>query len=61
MKASLIRSGGRRPCCRVWRNARERITHFYAPYPGQTSAEDFMTFYNNPKTLFAADINSLYK
>ena len=45
----------------VWRNARERITHFYAPYPGQTSAEDFMTFYNNPKTLFAADINSLYK
>lgn len=41
----------------VWRNARERVTHFYAPYPGQTSAEDFVEFYNNPKTLFAADAN----
>lgn len=41
----------------VWRNARERVTHFYAPYPGQTSAEDFVEFYNNPKTLFAADVN----
>lgn len=45
----------------VWRNARERITHFYAPYPGQASADDFVTFYNHPKTLFAADVNSLYK
>lgn len=45
----------------VWRNARERITHFYAPYPGQTSAGDFVEFYKNPKTLFAADVNSLYK
>ncbi len=44
----------------VWRNARERVTHFYAPYPGQTSAADFVDFYNNPKTLFAADVN-LYK
>lgn len=41
----------------VWRNAREKVTHFYAPYPGQTSAEDFIEFYNNPKTLFAADVN----
>lgn len=41
----------------VWRNAREKVTHFYAPYPGQTSAEDFVEFYNNPKTLFAADVN----
>lgn len=45
----------------VWRNARERVTHFYAPYPGQASAEDFVTFYNHPKTLFATDVNSLYK
>lgn len=45
----------------VWRNARERVTHFYAPYPGQASAEDFVQFYNHPKTLFAADVNSLYK
>lgn len=45
----------------VWRNARERVSHFYAPYPGQASADDFVTFYNHPKTLFAADVNSLYK
>ncbi|MCD8183208.1 MAG: glycoside hydrolase family 26 protein [Bacteroides sp.] len=45
----------------VWRNARERVTHFYAPYPGQTSAEDFVEFYKSPKTLFAADVNSMYK
>lgn len=45
----------------VWRNARERVTHFYAPYPGQASADDFVNFYNHPKTLFAADVNSLYK
>lgn len=45
----------------VWRNAREKVTHFYAPYPGQVSADDFVTFYNHPKTLFAADVNSLYK
>ena len=41
----------------VWRNARERVTHFYAPYPGQASEKDFVDFYNHPKTLFAADIN----
>lgn len=45
----------------VWRNARERVTHFYAPYPGQVSANDFVEFYKDPKTLFAADVNSLYK
>lgn len=44
----------------VWRNARERITHFYAPYPEQVSAKDFVEFYNNPKTLFASDMN-LYR
>lgn len=41
----------------VWRNARERVTHYYAPYPGQASARDFVEFYNNPKTLFAAEVN----
>ena len=45
----------------VWRNARERVTHFYAPYPGQISADDFVEFYKHSKTLFAADVNSLYK
>ena len=46
----------------VWRNAREKVTHFYAPYPGQESANDFVTFYNDSTTLFAADVKEiLYK
>lgn len=44
----------------VWRNARERVTHYYAPYPGQVSADDFVEFYKNPKTLFVNDVK-LYK
>jgi len=44
----------------VWRNAREKPTHFFAPYPGQVSASDFVKFYQIPKTLFAKDVN-LYK
>jgi len=43
----------------VWRNARERVTHYYAPYPGQVSAENFIKFYEDPKTLFAADVKEL--
>lgn len=43
----------------AWRNARERENHYYAPYPGQISADDFVEFYQDPKTLFAADIQQL--
>lgn len=45
----------------VWRNAREKVTHYYAPYPGQVSADDFVEFYNSPKTLFIGDDFELYK
>jgi mannan endo-1,4-beta-mannosidase len=45
----------------VWRNARERPDHYYAPYPGQLSADDFVTFYHHPKTLFSKDIPNLYQ
>ena len=45
----------------VWRNARDRPDHYYAPYPGQESAEDFVKLYNSPKTLFVKDIPNLYK
>ncbi len=46
----------------VWRNARERDNHYYAPYPGQTSADNFIEFYNQPQTLFVGDLNrKLYK
>ena len=42
----------------VWRNEQESIKpmHFYAPYPGHPSAESFVEFYKNPKTLFAGDL-----
>lgn len=43
----------------VWRNARERENHYYAPYPGQASEADFVEFYENPKTLFATDVSDL--
>ena len=45
----------------VWRNARERENHYYAPYLGQKSAADFIKFYHSPKTLFCKDIPNLYK
>lgn len=41
----------------VWRNARERENHYYAPYPGQKSEADFISFYNDKRTLFLKDIN----
>lgn len=40
----------------VWRNARELENHYYAPYPGQASADDFIDFYKNPRTLFLMDV-----
>ena len=40
----------------VWRNAREKENHYYAPYPGQISADDFVDFYENTKTLFVSDM-----
>lgn len=40
----------------VWRNARERPTHHYAPYPGHASADDFVEFYHHPLTHFAGDL-----
>ena len=45
----------------VWRNAREKLTHYYAPYPGQMSANDFVKFYKSSKTLFIGDDFELYK
>ena len=40
----------------VWRNAREKEAHYYAPYPGQISALDFVEFYKHPKTIFVSDL-----
>lgn len=45
----------------VWRNAREQDNHYFAPYPGQTSAADFVRFYEKSKTLFVSDMKTLYR
>ena len=48
----------------VWRNADagngDRKEHFYAPYAGQKSADDFRRFYADPVTLFEHDLPALY-
>lgn len=44
----------------TWRNAHDKVGHFYAPYPGHASVNDFVAFYNLPRTLFVHDINALY-
>jgi mannan endo-1,4-beta-mannosidase len=48
----------------VWRNAnreREKSEHFYVPYPGQASAEDFKTFYQSSEVLFENELPPLYQ
>lgn len=47
----------------VWRNAnkeREKRDHFYAPYPGQPSEEDFIRFYKHPRVLFLDELPNMY-
>lgn len=47
----------------VWRNAnrqRENRDHYYAPYPGQVSAEDFIRFRNHPYVRFEDELPDLY-
>lgn len=44
----------------VWRNSRTEPGHFFAPYPGQRSAEDFVAFYNDKRSLFLHDVQGLY-
>lgn len=43
----------------VWRNG--RADHYYAPFEGQQSAEDFKSFFKLPQTLFEKDLLNLYK
>lgn len=48
----------------VWRNANaelDRPGHFFAPYPGQASAESFVAFKKHPLTLFADGLPDLYR
>lgn len=45
----------------VWRNDVHSPTHYYAPFPGQSSVPDFMDFYHDPYTLFENDLKGIYK
>ena len=42
----------------VWRNANP--DHHYAPYPGHPSVPDFVSFYEDPFTVFADNIVDVY-
>lgn len=45
----------------VWRNDVKSPTHFYAPFPTQTSVPDFLKFYDDPYTLFEKDLKHIYR
>jgi len=44
----------------LWRNQgwmeEKKKYHYFAPYPGHPSSEDFKTFYNDRQTLFRSEI-----
>lgn len=47
----------------VWRNANaaaEHREHYFAPFPGQRSAADFVNFRRSPLTAFERDLPDLY-
>lgn len=45
----------------VWRNAYEKPDHYYAPYPGHQSCEDFCKFKELPDILFESEMPDMYK
>ena len=45
----------------VWRNACDKPNHFYAPYPGQLSADDFIQFKNKKNIYFESQLPPMYK
>ena len=45
----------------AWRNAHDIEGHFYAPYPGHSSAPNFRTFANDPFVHLADDLPPLYR
>ena len=59
----LQKSIGDHPICYVltWRNAHDKDTHYFGPWPGQLASDDFVKFYQSPKTAFLKDISNLYK
>lgn len=58
----VMRAGDFRLCyVLVWRNDKTSPTHYYAPFPGQSSVPDFIRFYKHPYTLFENDLKNIYK
>lgn len=59
---TLLPAVGKYPVSYVmlWRTSPGEADNYYVPFPGQRSAEDFVTFYNAPKTLFLHDVNGIY-
>ena len=45
----------------VWRNDTRSPTHYYAPFPGHLSEDDFLKFYRDPFTLFEKDLRNIYE
>lgn len=46
----------------VWRNAyKTKPNHYYAPYPGQVSAKDFVEFSRSERIVFQDKLPNLYK
>lgn len=45
----------------LWRNAVEKPDHYFVPYPGQISSQDFVKFKNEKRSLFQQDIKNMYR
>ena len=43
----------------VWRNAHDKPGHYYAPWPGQVSEDDFKKFHSDKRTVFAQEMNQV--
>ncbi len=43
----------------VWRNAHDKPNHYYAPFKGQASENDFVKFYNDSTIVFVKDLQKL--
>ncbi len=41
----------------VWRNAHDKPGHFYGPWAGCATEEDFKAFYDSDETVFLKDLN----
>lgn len=45
----------------VWRNAYDNPGHYYAPFPGEASSENFVDFRKDGFVLFGSDLPDMYR